>query len=1684
MIFDHHMNEPVLINPARLSSSAWSGHIPFGSTLITWLNPRIFVELGTHTGNSYLAFCQTVVESKLGSKCYAVDTWLGDEHSFYYGEEVFQDLSEYHNKHYSRFSTLMRMTFDDAAPYFSEGSIDLLHIDGLHTYDAVKHDFETWLPKMSKNGVILFHDINVRERGFGVFKLWEELQQIYPSIEFDHSFGLGVLFVGSAPSDEVKAIIAEWSNKEYAENAKKLFAFLGDRIVQRHEINTLNQDLAKNKGTIANLNQAVTERDEEINVLNQGLAERENSISNLNQAITERDEEITTLNQGLAECKGTIANLNQTVTERDEEIATLNQGLAKCEGTIDNLNQAVTERDEEITILNQWLAEYEGTIANLNQAVTERDEEITTLNQGLAERENSISNLNQAVTERDEEITTLNQELAERENSISNLNQAVTERDEEITTLNQNLVEREGSIANLNQTVTEREEEISTLNQGLAEREGHISDLNQTYTEQEEKINDLNKRMVERDAVIASLQMALKERDQSIVARDYAINEYKKSTSWRVTRPLRYLKYKYLFAIKIEKSLINALVNVPVAIRQWGFDGLYLRISRRFREGGFRMLLGRSNAFALEMTQHSSNIRVVDEFRKNNGAAAEVHHRDDHLELSHAVVETSSNSRKIAYIINEHDLMTQLYRVINYSEALVELGYECQVIRDSELTDNTKINADILVLNRIVWSPNIDVLINQFKNDGRPVIFDIDDFVFDSSQISLLRATNGYGDEDLQRTLSFMEGVAKTMKMSDVVTASTFALMERVEKLGIPSYVLPNNIGKNQIDLAENIKICRQAESSSLSKIIRIGYFSGTKTHEEDFAECAEALRATLLECPDVELLIVGHLDLPSSFNEYENRISRKPLMIYEDMLREMATVDINLAPLELNNTFTDCKSELKIFEAALFGIPTIASSTTTFAATIAHGRTGFLAADQEEWHKALIQLVRDRELRLQLGEAAHDEIAARYSIRTAVWEAKAIYDAAFSKSLRRKPEPQAASLTLESRPLITIVSVLYRKAREVRYFLEALRRQDFSGRFEVILVDDMSPDDSVAVVNDFKKWMGNTADAKRIVDIRILSNGSNIGNCGSRNKAIKEACGDIIIVVDADCMFNRSFLSSHYSAYLKGDCDVSIGPINIETNEKAPFSVLGQHEASPSFAETENLQQDPVNSASFVNCITRNFSIRRAFLNEVLQAPLFDEVFSYSSDPLSGFGWEDVEMGYRLYVSGARIKYLPDTVSIHVSHESSANESEKPLRSLRNFRRLFEKHPDILTASRQWSTKTYDAILGWSRSVGSNLDENADYLWLQKRFRRYEQAPIFVDRSRKLRILTYRWHVPHQYELYKTGHDFTLVTGAGTGLCEHWEYGKRPMPANCRMLPAEQVDVSDFDLAVLHFDESALRPDLCNGLVPSDWGETLRWFIHNVDLPKVAICHGTPQFVGQYDSNYVASDLGQILDDERMSLVNLLGDIPVVCNSHQAESEWGFQNSRTIWHGFAPDEFPPARCDGDVLVMQRDALRNRPHYNGLFVYEDVKKILDERVNLECLRTPDPGNRYGVGTNDWAIAKYQNYVRELGRYSVYFNPTVRSPMPRARGEAMMAGLVSVSLRNHDVDLFIKNGVNGFYADSSEELAEQIHWLSERPSARKKIALASRNTAMDIFNQDRYLSSWSQLINEIAAGKGN
>ena len=204
--FDH----PIALElPRRMTkAAAWVQHVPFGMTVVELLRPRTIVEVGTYWGDSYCALCQAVAKLNLigETRCVAVDTWQGDAHTGGY-EGIFEDLRAHHDPLYGAFSTLTRTTFDDAARETADGSVDLLHIDGLHTYDAVRHDFETWRPKLSGRGVVLFHDTAERRDDFGVWKLWEELSPRYPSFAFEHGHGLGVLAVGGDVPDGIRRFL-------------------------------------------------------------------------------------------------------------------------------------------------------------------------------------------------------------------------------------------------------------------------------------------------------------------------------------------------------------------------------------------------------------------------------------------------------------------------------------------------------------------------------------------------------------------------------------------------------------------------------------------------------------------------------------------------------------------------------------------------------------------------------------------------------------------------------------------------------------------------------------------------------------------------------------------------------------------------------------------------------------------------------------------------------------------------------------------------------------------------------------------------------------------------------------------------------------------------------------------------------------------------------------------------------------------------------------------------------------------------------------------------------------------------------------------------------------------------------------------------------------------------------------
>lgn len=192
---------------------AWVGHLPFAHVLIRLMQPRVVVELGTHTGNSFCGFCQAVAAEALDTRCYAVDTWGGDAQAGYYGDAVYAELAPYVELAYGGFARLLRTSFDEALNQFDDGSIDLLHIDGLHSYEAVRHDYDAWKRKLSPRSVVLFHDTRVFDRGFGVHHVWAELREQHAGFEFLHSHGLGVLLVGTEVEPALRVFI-ELANED------------------------------------------------------------------------------------------------------------------------------------------------------------------------------------------------------------------------------------------------------------------------------------------------------------------------------------------------------------------------------------------------------------------------------------------------------------------------------------------------------------------------------------------------------------------------------------------------------------------------------------------------------------------------------------------------------------------------------------------------------------------------------------------------------------------------------------------------------------------------------------------------------------------------------------------------------------------------------------------------------------------------------------------------------------------------------------------------------------------------------------------------------------------------------------------------------------------------------------------------------------------------------------------------------------------------------------------------------------------------------------------------------------------------------------------------------------------------------------------------------------------------------
>jgi len=668
------------------------------------------------------------------------------------------------------------------------------------------------------------------------------------------------------------------------------------------------------------------------------------------------------------------------------------------------------------------------------------------------------------------------------------------------------------------------------------------------------------------------------------------------------------------------------------------------------------------------------------------------------------------------------------------------------------------------------------------------------------------------------------------------------------------------------------------------------------------------------------------------------------------------------------------------------------------------------------------------------------------------------------------------AENTASSRPLISVVSIIYKKAKEMQAFLESLNRQDIARPYEVVLVNDASPDDTEKQVHDWLQEKRAANLLNKHMRVRIIRNPTNSGNCVSRNRGIEAAEAEIVLVVDGDVVLSTSSLTEHLLAYRDGDCDAVIGFFGFNMDFAFVFDWLAACEIDhkivneaiilPKNHVTRGINMRFMQNSMF-NFVTRNTSFKKSSLN----GSYFDTAFSYTSAKTSGYGEEDHELGARLYFNHKKTRFLDSAISVHIRHHDSSHNDNKSIANLRNWNRLIAKFPDLPLVDRQYYQWRTSDLLGKT----APFRDSPEVREAQARFTAKDRACVRIRPSKPLNILTYKWHVPHQYELFKlNNHRFTLATNIGTEHCNHWDYNQRPKPRNVEFVPLEEIDVDAFDFAILPFDEHVLFPKYCKSLT-KDWGSALLTMLEATkNLTRAAICHGSPQ-VFEQDDPASGHRAGEVIAASREALRELLRDVHVVCNSYQAQQEWGFAKSSVIWHGFSPVEFPPGTHEHPgCLTLGANAFTSLPLKRGRDCLERVKELIgDDRI--VPTDSPSPHSELMQYGQEWGVAKFQKYVSYIGDFMIYLNPTVACPMPRSRGEAMMTGTIPVSLCNHDVNMFIKNGVNGFYSESAEEMAEQICWLLGNERERNKISRNARLLAMDLFNIDRYLASWSDLI---------
>lgn len=333
------------------------------------------------------------------------------------------------------------------------------------------------------------------------------------------------------------------------------------------------------------------------------------------------------------------------------------------------------------------------------------------------------------------------------------------------------------------------------------------------------------------------------------------------------------------------------------------------------------------------------------------------------------------------------------YRSYNPAEELRLHGFKTAVtIADnpnlSKLVDNFK----VFIFQRTMCNKNIKKMIEKIKQQKKEIIFDTDDLVYDPQYLTHMDYFQKMSAAEQEQYKNGIGAEIVNDPYVKVCTTTVSYLAEKLREKNKKVIIVPNKFSNHELDLANKI-----LEKEKINDgFIRLGYYSGTLSHNKDFASITDALMIILEKYKNVKLLLVGPLDIENKLRNFDKQIEILPRVPRDRHYNNIYKCDINLVPLEIGNPFCESKSALKFSEAGALKISTIATKNRTFSETIEDGEDGFLADNINEWVEKISRLIEDEKLRKIMGEKAREKVLKYYTNKNS--QNKEYYDYIKSK--------------------------------------------------------------------------------------------------------------------------------------------------------------------------------------------------------------------------------------------------------------------------------------------------------------------------------------------------------------------------------------------------------------------------------------------------------------------------------------------------------------------------------------------------------------------------------------------------------------------------------------------------------------------------------------------------------------